>query len=131
MPQRDVARTGSPAVAFPRPPDPVFFLRYTKACIKEDWDCTTMTVLLYCTAPVFFLRYTKACKYQTEECVCCVLSSHLFWTSGLWTYQPGSHRIKVTRDFSTLLLRCLPLFFSREGFSRFFPSSTVKSKFVY
>ena len=22
----------------------------------------------------------------------CVLSSHLFWTSGLWTYQPGSHR---------------------------------------
>ena len=25
-------------------------------------------------------------------CVC-VLSSHLFWTSGLWTYQPGPHRI--------------------------------------
>ena len=22
----------------------------------------------------------------------CVFSSHLFWTSGLWTYQPGSHR---------------------------------------
>ena len=27
-------------------------------------------------------------------CVCvCVLSSHLFWTSDLWTHQPGSHRI--------------------------------------
>ena len=45
-----------------------------------------------------------------------------------WTYQPGSHRRKVTQDFSsTFLLRCVPLFFSREGFSRSFPSSTVKS----
>ena len=25
----------------------------------------------------------------------CVLSSHLFWTSDLWTHQPGSHRRKV------------------------------------
>ena len=31
-------------------------------------------------------------------CVVCVLSSHLFWTSGLWTYQPGSHRRKVTQE---------------------------------
>ena len=30
-----------------------------------------------------------------------VLSSHLFWTSGLWTYQPGSHRRKVAQDFSS------------------------------
>ena len=30
---------------------------------------------------------------QTRVCVC-VMSSHLFWTSGLWTYQPGSHRRK-------------------------------------
>ena len=37
----------------------------------------------------------------------------------------------VTRDFSTVLVRCLPYFFSREGFSRSFPSSTVKSNFVY
>ena len=28
-----------------------------------------------------------------------VLSSNLFWTSGLWTYQPGSHRRKATQDF--------------------------------
>ena len=41
--------------------------------------------------------------------VLCVLSSHLFWTPGLWTYQPGSRRRKVTQDFSsTFLLRCLP-----------------------
>ena len=43
-----------------------------------------------------------------------------------------SHRRKVAQDFSsTFLLRCLPSFFSREGFSRSFPSSTVKSSFVY
>ena len=49
-----------------------------------------------------------------------------------WMYQPGSHRRKVTQDFSsTFLLRRMPLFLSREGFSRSFPSSTVKSNFVY
>ena len=50
-----------------------------------------------------------------------------------WMYQPGSHRRKATQDFSStfLLLRCMPLFFSREGFSRSFPSSTAKSNFVY
>ena len=49
-----------------------------------------------------------------------------------WTYQPGSHRRKVTQDFSsTFFLRCVPSFFSREGFSHSFPSSTVKSNFVY
>ena len=47
-------------------------------------------------------------------------------------YQPGSHRRKVTRDFSsTFFLRCVPQFFSREGFSNSLPSSTVKSIFVY
>ena len=65
-------------------------------------------------------------------CVCvCELSFHLFWTSGLGTYQPESHRRKVTQDFSsTFLLRCLPSFFSREGFSRSFPSSTVEVEFL-
>ena len=49
-----------------------------------------------------------------------------------WTYQPGSHRRKVTQDFSsTFFLRCVPSFFSREGFSHSFPSSTVISNFVY
>ena len=38
-----------------------------------------------------------------------------------WTYQPGSHRRKVTQDFSsTFFLRCVPSFFSREGFSHSF-----------
>ena len=66
-------------------------------------------------------------------CVCvCFLSIH----SGhqvRWTYQPGSHRRNVTQDFSsTFFLRCVPQFFSQEGFSHSFPSSTVKSSnFVY
>ena len=65
-------------------------------------------------------------------CVCvCFLPIH----SGhqvRWTYQPGSHRRKVTQDFSsTFFLRYVPKFFSREGFSHSFPSSTVKSNFVY
>ena len=42
-----------------------------------------------------------------------------------------THRRKVTHNFSTFLLRCLPQFLSREGFSRPFPSSTVRSHFVY
>ena len=47
-------------------------------------------------------------------------------------YQPGSHSRKVAQDSSsTVLLRCMPLFFSREGFSRSFPSPTMKSNFVY
>ena len=38
----------------------------------------------------------------------------------------------VTEDFSsTFLLRCLLQFLSREGFNHPFPSSTVKSTFVY
>ena len=59
-------------------------------------------------------------------CVCVFLPIH----SGhqvRWTYQPGSHRRKVTHDFSSTFLRCVPYFFSREGFSHSFPSSTVRS----
>ena len=76
-------------------------------------------------------------RYYTPSlpvgCVCvCLLSSHLFWTSDLWMHQPGSHRRKVAQDFSsTFLLRCCLNFLLRGGLSRPFPSSTVKSNFVY
>ena len=30
--------------------------------------------------------------------VLCVLSSHLFWTSDLWTHKPGSHGRKATHS---------------------------------
>ena len=78
-------------------------------------------------------RNRYKCSYTLFVFV--VLSSHLQY-SGLQTCgrtsRGGSHRRRVTRDFSsTFLLRCLPCFLSREGFSRSFPSSTVKSIFVY
>ena len=60
-----------------------------------------------------------------------VFPSQLLWTSDMWTHQPGSRRRKATRNFTTFLPRCLPGFFSREEFSLCFPSSTVKSSFVY
>ena len=76
-------------------------------------------------------RYTK--KTSTNKNIVvhvCFLPIH----SGhqvCWTSQPGSHRRKATQDFSsTFLLRCVPEFFSREGFSHSFRSSTVKSNFV-
>ena len=52
--------------------------------------CQNVCQINYNTARFFFVTNTSMC----------VLSSHLFWTSGLWTYQPGSHRRKITQDFS-------------------------------
>ena len=69
-------------------------------------------------------------SFITFACVCFlpIYSGRQF----RWMYQLGSHRRKVTQDFSsTFLLRCMPLFFLREEFIRSFPSLTVKSNFVY
>ena len=65
------------------------------------------------------------CCYFDEGNLCvCVVVCFLPIHSGhqvRWTYQPGSHRRKVTQDFSsTFFLRCVPSFFSREGFSHCF-----------
>ena len=60
------------------------------------------------------------CSIQIDVCVCVILiySGHQV----RWMYQPGSHRRKITQDFSsTFLLRCMPLFLS----------STVKLNCVY
>ena len=75
-------------------------------------------------------RSVNVKKTTTNVCVCFlpIHSGHQV----RWTYQPGSHRRKVTQDFSsTFFLRCVPYFLSREGFSHSFPSSTVKPNFVY
>ena len=45
-------------------------------------------------------------------CVCaCVLSSHLFWTSGLWTYQPRGHKEECHTGFRHFLSAVLALIF--------------------
>ena len=99
-----------------------------------DWYSPPSSCLLGDSSSLavrFSLSYLK-CVYHvctsSQHCQqrVCVLSSHLFWTSDLWTHQPGSHRRKVTQDFSTFPPPCLPWLLSREGFSRPFPSSTVK-----
>ena len=53
-----------------------------------------------------FLQTEKVKALLVCVCFLCFLPIH----SGLqWTYQPGSHRKKVTQDFpSTFFLRCLP-----------------------
>ena len=75
-----------------------------------------------------FLRDSRIPVGTRKGVLCC---HPIYSGRQLWTHQPGSHRRKDTRGFSTFLLRCLTSFLSREGFSRPFPSSTVKSSFVY
>ena len=66
---------------------------------------------------------------HTYVCVC-VFSSHSFWTS--MDVPAGVTQEEGNTGFSIHLLSAvLPSFFSREGFSHSFPSSTVKSNFVY
>ena len=101
--------------------------------------CFQQAITLLCVRACCFFCF---CFFNFEPCACllfavccvfcvCFLPIH-FGHQVRWTHQPGSHRRKVTQDFSsTFFLRCVPLFFSREGFSHSFPSSTVKSNFVY
>ena len=74
---------------------------------------------------------TMATLRKQQVCVVCFLPIYSE-RQVRWMYQPGSHRRKVTQDFSSTFLfgGCLS-FFSREGFSRSVPSSTVESNFVY
>ena len=64
-------------------------------------------------------------------CVCaCVFSSHLFWTLSSLEVPAGVTQKDAYTEFLIHLLSAVrALFFSREGFSDSFPSSTVKSNF--
>ena len=56
------------------------------------------------------VRFKQWHQVQADNSACvCVLSSYLFWTSGLWTYQAGSHRISHPPSFCGACLN-----FSRE-----------------
>ena len=81
--------------------------------------------------PVCTCCITLLCGRVFKRQICVFPPPFFLKSDYLWTHQPGSHRRKVTQVFSTFLLRCLLYFFSREIFSRSFPSSTVKSNFVY
>ena len=71
----------------------------------------SLPICNYASASIVLKKYWKL---SLPEQIRHVLSSHIFWTSDLRTHQPGSPRRKVTQDFSTFLLRCLPYFLSRE-----------------
>ena len=47
--------------------------------------------------PSIFCTIIIAVFHRMESVCVCLFSSHLFWTSGLWTYQPGSHRERSHR----------------------------------
>ena len=81
---------------------------------------------LYCSRSSYSLL---AHRPRMFVCVCVVIPCIL--DVRLVDAPAGSHRRKVTQDFSTFLLRCLPELLSREWFSRPFPSPTVKSNFKY
>ena len=88
----------------------------------------TMDQLIFASLSHTHYWYEVGMLTVPAECFVPVHSGHQV----RWTYQPRSHRRKVTQDFSpTFFLRCVPYCFSREGFSHSFPSSTVKSNFVY
>ena len=64
--------------------------------------------------------------------VLCVFFRFILDVKFVWVYQPESHRRGHTSFFIHLLSTMHAfIYFSRGGFSRSFPSSTVKSKFVY
>ena len=109
-------------------PGTVYCILYTVYCILYTVYCILYTV--YCKWEESNNKVGKSCFWGEMSVCVCVLSSHLFWTSDLWTHhQPGSHRRNVTQDLYTFLLRCFSYFLPREGFSYPFPSSTVKSDY--
>ena len=55
--------------------------------------------------------YRRFVRVPPVVCVFCVFSSHSFWTQVRCTYQPGSHRRKLTQDFSSLLSAVRALIF--------------------
>ena len=97
--------------------------------LTRDLECTLRSIPEHPSFLIFLTSTYDPLKKSEEkiEGSVCVFSSHSFWTSSSLDVPAG-----VTRDFSsTFFLRCVPSFFSREGFSHSFPSSTVKSNFVY
>ena len=93
--------------------------------VTQDFSSTFFTLLCYLL--IALESRSTVCFFVLCVCFLPVHSGHQV----RWTYQPGSHRRKVTQDFSSaFFLRCVSNFFSRERFSHSFPSSTVKSNFV-
>ena len=87
-------------------------------------NCRLMVFLVLLSCPKVIVRTTGVCV--------CVFSSHLFWTSSSLDVPAGVTQEEGHTGFLIHLPSAMCLNFSREeGFSHSFPSSTVKSNFVY
>ena len=59
-------------------------------CLKQNLN----TPKTFWASPSQGETMSKRLDVPTSSCIqVCVLSSHLFWTSDMWTHQPRSHRI--------------------------------------
>ena len=77
-------------------------------------------------ASIMGIQFMKAKKSV------CVFSSHSFWTSSSLDVPAGVTQEEGHTGFLVHLLSAVrALIFSREEISHSFPSSTVKSNFVY
>ena len=98
----------------------------------QTWHAHVARSLLHTKPTVTLYTYHVGTPKHTVCCVC-VFSFHSFWTSCSLDVPAGVTQEESHTGFliSTFFLRCVPQFFSREGFSHSFPSSTVMSEFVY
>ena len=93
------------------------FCLFTLFCRLQVNCCCTTVLQRMCCNPI-----------NTQDSVVCVFSSHSFWTSSSLDIPAGvTHRISHPPSFCG----ACHIFFSQEGFSHSFPSSTVESNFVY
>ena len=77
------------------------------------------SILTLVTITIISLRIFPSLPGSRLVCACVCILPLYSGRQVRWMYQPGSHKRKVTQDFSpTFLLRCMPLSFSQEGFSR-------------
>ena len=98
--------------------------------ISNNWYIHTSYILLQFSSIPYTLSILYAYCLKLPCVVLCVLSPHLFWTSDLWTRQPGSHnRRKVTKDFSTLPSAVLALIFIARRIQSSLPLVDRKAKF--
>ena len=107
-----------------------YYYSYNKNNSYTYWTITSST-----TVGQYYYYYSyDSYTYWTSSTTMCMCVCVFFpFILDIMDVPAGvTQERKVTQDFSsTFLVRCVPLFFSREGFSHSFPSSTVKSNFVY
>ena len=113
------------------------------------WDCRTRLARPNSQARTQTGKYSFSCAadheqdwqpypvdpyscYMCDHVLCVVFSSHSFWTSGLLDVPAGVTQEEGHTGILIQLLSAVRAFIlSREVFSHSFPSSTMKSNFVY